>query len=103
MIKEIYDKLTKLYEVKSIHNKIFLKGRLYTFEMMESTLVIDHVNTFNTLFSQLIIMEHNIETSEHVEILLQSLLDSYDQPIINITNNLKIIVFDDIAIAILEE
>lgn len=103
MIKEIYDKLTKLYEVKSIHNKIFLKGMLYTFEMMESTLVIDHINTFNTLFSQLIIMEHNIETSEHVEILLQSLLDSYDQPIINITNNLKIIVFDDIAIAILEE
>lgn len=103
MIKEIYDKLTKLYEIKSIHNKIFLKGMLYTFEMMESTLVIDHINTFNTLFSQLIIMEHNIETSEHVEILLQNLLDSYDQLIINITNNLKIIVFDDIAIAILEE
>jgi len=28
--KEIWDTLTKLYESKSLHNKIFLKWRLYT-------------------------------------------------------------------------
>ena len=29
--KEIWDTLTKLYGSKSLHNKIFLKWRLYTF------------------------------------------------------------------------
>ncbi|KAL5556091.1 hypothetical protein UlMin_038327 [Ulmus minor] len=36
--KEICDTLTKLYEAKSLHNKIFLKRKLYTLRMMESTM-----------------------------------------------------------------
>ena len=48
-------------------------------------------------------MGHNIETGKHAEILLQSLPDSYDQLIINLTNNLEVLVFDDIAAAVLEE
>ena len=48
-------------------------------------------------------MEHNIETGERTEILLQSLPDSYDQLIINLTNNIEILVFDDILTAVLEE
>ena len=101
--KEIWDTLTKLYEAKSLHNKIFLKRKLYTLRMMESTMVIDHINTLNTLFSQLTAMGHSIETGERPEILLQSLPDSYDQLIINITNNIEVLVFDDIAAAVLEE
>ena len=81
--KEIWDTLTKLYEAKSLHNKIFLKRKLYTLRMMESTMVTDHINTLNTLFSQLTAMGHSIETGERAEILLQSLPDSYDQLIIN--------------------
>ena len=37
--KEIWDTLTKLYEAKSLHNKIFLKMKLYTLRMTESTIV----------------------------------------------------------------
>ena len=66
-------------------------------------MVIDHINTLNTLFSQLTAMGHSIETGERAEILLQSLPDSYDQLIINITNNIEVLVFDDIATAVLEE
>jgi len=29
-VKEIWDTLIKLYKVKSLHNRIFLKRRLYT-------------------------------------------------------------------------
>ena len=101
--KEIWDTLTRLYEAKSLHNKIFLKRKLYTLRMTESTSVTDHINTLNTLFSQLTSMEHNIETGERAEILLQSLPDSYDQLIINLTNNIEILVFDDIAAAVIEE
>ncbi|KAL5763276.1 hypothetical protein ACOSP7_019540 [Xanthoceras sorbifolium] len=80
--KDIWDHLTKLYEAKSHHNKIFLKRKLYTLRMSEST-----------------------SPNECAELLLQSLPDSYDQLIINLTNNILMdyLVFDDIAAAILEE
>ncbi|KAH9681068.1 hypothetical protein KPL71_026802 [Citrus sinensis] len=103
--KEIWDTLTKLYEAKSLHNKIFLKKKLYTLRMSESTMVTDHINTLKTLFSQLTTLGHNIEENERAELLLQSLPDSYDQLIINLTNNnpTDSLVFDDVAASILNE
>jgi hypothetical protein len=46
-----------------------------------------------------------IEESERAELLLQSLPDSYDQLIINLTNNIitDYLVFDDVAATILKE
>ena len=103
--KEIWDALTKLYEVKSLHNKIFLKRRLYTLRMSESISATDHINNLNTLFSQLSSLDYKITENERAELLLQSLLDSYDQLIINLTNNVlnDYLSFDDMAAAILEE
>ena len=76
--KKIWDTLTKLYETKSLHNKIFLKLRLYTLRMTESTLVTDYINTLKILFSQLTILGHQIEENEHAELLLRNLSDSYN-------------------------
>ncbi|POO02186.1 hypothetical protein TorRG33x02_019700 [Trema orientale] len=87
----------------SLHNKTFFKRRLYTLRMAESTMVIDHINTLNILFSQLTIMEYKIEDNECVEILLQNLPDSYDQLIINVTSNAVTLVFKDLTVAILKE
>ena len=103
--KEIWDHLTKLYEAKSLHNKIFLKRKLYTLRMSESTSVTEHINTLKTLFSQLTLFGYKIEPNERDELLLQSLPDSYDQLVINLTNNVLMdyLNFDDIAAAILEE
>lgn len=103
--KEIWDHLARLYEARSLHNKIFLKRKLYTLRMTESTSVTEHVNSFNTLFSQLTSLSCKIEPQERAEILLQSLPDSYDQLIINLTNNVltDYLVFDDVAAAVLEE
>ncbi|KAH9673800.1 hypothetical protein KPL70_018239 [Citrus sinensis] len=103
--KEIWDTLTKLYEAKSLHNKIFLKRKLYTFRMAKSTMVTDHINTLKTLFSQLTMLGYNIEENERAELLLQSLPDSYDQLIINLTNNNLVegLVFDDVAASVLNE
>ena len=103
--KEIWDTLTRLYEAKSLHNKIFLKRRLYTLRMAESSSMTDHINTLNTLFSQLTELGYKIDENERAELLLQSLPDSYDQLIINLTNNILVeyLVFDDVAAAVLEE
>ncbi|KAE8707248.1 tir-nbs resistance protein [Hibiscus syriacus] len=102
--KEICYHLTKLYEATSMHNKIFLKRKLYTLRMPESTSVTENLNTLDTLFSQLISLRCTIGEQEHAELLLQSLLDSYDQLIINLTNNNIIsLVFDDVATSVLQE
>ncbi|XP_020271737.1 uncharacterized protein LOC109846911 [Asparagus officinalis] len=102
---EIYDTLTKLYEEKSLYNKIILKRRLYTLRMTKSTSMTDYINILNTLFSQLTTLRHTISVNEHAELLLQSLSDSYDQLIINLTNNIlrNNLVFDNVAAAVLEE
>ncbi|KAK0605571.1 hypothetical protein LWI29_028241 [Acer saccharum] len=73
--------------------------------MAESSSMTDHINIMNTLFSQLTELGHKIEKNEHAELLLQSLPDSYDQLIINLTNNILVeyLVFDDVAAAVLEE
>ncbi|KAE8670544.1 hypothetical protein F3Y22_tig00112127pilonHSYRG00101 [Hibiscus syriacus] len=73
--KEIWDHLTKLYKATSLHNKIVLNRKLYT-----------------------------LREQEHAELLLQSLPDSYDQLIINLTNsNVTSPVFDNVAAAVLQE
>ncbi|GJV82540.1 gag-pol polyprotein [Tanacetum coccineum] len=51
--KEIWDHLARLYKARSLHNKKFLKRKLYALRMTESTSVTEHVNNLNTLFSQL--------------------------------------------------
>jgi len=73
--------------------------------MAKTTAVTDHINTIRTLFSQLTTLGQQIEENERAELLLQSLPDSYDQLIINLTNNIlsDYLVFDDVAAAILEE
>ncbi|GJR70515.1 hypothetical protein Tco_0016580 [Tanacetum coccineum] len=40
--KEIWDHLARLYEARSLHNKKFLKRKLYAFRMTESTSVTEH-------------------------------------------------------------
>jgi hypothetical protein len=102
--RKIWVTLTKLYESKFLYNNIFLKMRLYTLRMIETTTMIDHINTIRTLFSQLTMLGQQIEKNKCAKLLLQSQLDLYDQLIINLTNNILIdyLVFDDVAIAILK-
>ncbi|GJR91241.1 retrovirus-related pol polyprotein from transposon TNT 1-94 [Tanacetum coccineum] len=103
--KEIWDHLARLYEARSLHNKKFLKRKLYALRMTESTSVTEHVNNLNTLFSQLTSLSCKIDSQERAKILLQSLPDSYDHVIINLTSNVlsDYLVFDDVDAAILEE
>ncbi|GJY69818.1 retrovirus-related pol polyprotein from transposon TNT 1-94 [Tanacetum coccineum] len=102
---DIWEHLDRLYEASSLHNKNFLNRKLYALRMMESTLVTEHVNNLNTLFCQLTSLSCKIEPQERTEILLQSLPDSYDHVIINLTSNVlaDYLVFDDVATVILEE
>ncbi|GJV70031.1 gag-pol polyprotein [Tanacetum coccineum] len=46
---DIWDHLARLYEARSLHNKFFLKRKLYALRMVESTSVTEHGNVASTL------------------------------------------------------
>ncbi|GJW93196.1 gag-pol polyprotein [Tanacetum coccineum] len=89
----------------SLNLTIFHSWKLYALRMTKSTSVTEHVKNLNTLFSQLISLNCKIEPQERVEILLQSLPDSYDKVIINLASNVlaDYLVFDDVVATILKE
>nr|GEW18267.1 Gag-Pol polyprotein [Tanacetum cinerariifolium] len=103
--KDIWDHLSRLYEARSLHNKKFIKRKLYALRMTKVNLVTEQVNNMNTLFSQLASLSCKIDSQERAKSLIQSLPDSYDHVIIYLTSDVlpDYLVFDDVAAAILEE
>ena len=73
--------------------------------MSESIIVMDHIHNLNMPFLKLAAMDYSIKENEHAELLLQSLPDSYDQLIINLTNNvlMHFLDFNNVAAAVLQE
>ena len=59
--KDLWDKLGSLYQTKSLVNKLFLRKKLYHLRMEDGDSVTDHLNVFNTLVSQLISVDINME------------------------------------------
>jgi hypothetical protein len=49
--KDLCDKLGKLYQSKSLVNKLFMIKNLYNLRMRDGDLVVEHLNTFNTVVS----------------------------------------------------
>jgi hypothetical protein len=49
--KYLWEKLGKLYQSKSLVNKLFLRKKLYNLRMRDGDLVAEHLNAFNTVVS----------------------------------------------------
>jgi hypothetical protein len=58
--KDLWDKLGKLYQYKSLLNEIFLRKKLYNLRMRDGDLVEGHLNDFNTMVSQLVSVDIKI-------------------------------------------
>ena len=52
--KDLWEKLGKLYQSKSLVNKLFLRKKLYNLRMRDGDSVTEHLNAFNTVVSQLV-------------------------------------------------
>lgn len=50
--KDVWDKLTAMYEIASATNKVFIMKWLYKLKMKEGCAMANHINEFNTLISQ---------------------------------------------------
>ena len=71
-------KVRNLYTTKSFSNKLYLKKQLYGLRMKEGTVVLDHLNFFNKVISELQAVDVKIDEEDKALILFSSLLESYD-------------------------
>jgi hypothetical protein len=67
----------KLYQYKSLVNKLFLRKKLYNLRMRDGDSVAEHLNTFNTVVCQLVFVEIKISDEDKCISLLCSLPDSW--------------------------
>ena len=97
--------LSNMYEKPSAMNKVYLMRSLFNLQMSEGGSVVDHINEFNMILSQLSSVEINFEDEIEELILMSSLPKSWDTVVAAISSfrgsdKLK---FDEIRDVVLSE
>jgi hypothetical protein len=102
--KELWDKLGNLYQSKSLVNKLFLRKKLYHLRMEDGDSVTEHLNSFNTLVSQLVSVNiMNVEEYKSIT-LLCSFLDSWDNLVVAIGSTTQsTLKYEDVVASLLSE
>jgi hypothetical protein len=101
--KDLWEKLGKLYQSKSLVNKLFLRKKLYNLRMRDGDLVVEHLNAFNTMVSQLVSVDIKISYEDKCISLLCSLPDSWDSLVVAIGSNTTSLKFEEVVSSLLSE
>jgi hypothetical protein len=101
--KDLWDKLGKLYQSKSLVNKLFMRKKFYNMRMRDGHLVAEHLNTFNVVESQLVSVEIKISDEDKCISLMHSLLDLWDSMVVTIGSNTTSLKFDEVVSSLLSE
>jgi hypothetical protein len=102
--KELWDKLGNLYQSKSLVNKLFLQKKLYHLRIEDGDYVIEHLNSFNTLVSQLVSINITIAEEDKCITLLCSLPDSWDNLVVAISSTTQsTLKYEDVVSSLLSE
>ena len=101
--KKLWNKLGNLYQSKSLVNKLFLQKKLYLMRMRGDDLVIEHLNTFNTVINHLLSIDIKIPEEEKSISLLCSFPDSWDNLLVDIGRNNTTLKLNDVVATLLSE
>ena len=105
-IEGVMSTLSKIYEKPSSSNKVFLMKRLFNMNMSEGGSIVDHLNKFNTITSQLIFTKVNFDDEVRDLLILCSLPESWNSLVMAVSNSVpssNALKFDDVAGVILRE
>src|SRR5205809_5898071 len=69
----LWSRLESLYMTKSLSNKLYTKKQLYCLRMKEGTPILQHLNLFNKIVSDLLVLEVKLEEEDKGMLLLGSL------------------------------
>ena len=97
--------LSNVYEKSSAMNKVYLMQRLFNLQMSKGGSVVDHINEFNMIVSQLSSVEINFEDEIKALILMSSLPESLDTvvAVISSSRGFDKLKFDEIRDVVLSE
>jgi hypothetical protein len=95
--KDLWEKLGKLYQSKSLVNKLFLRKKLYNLRMRDGDSVVEHLNAFNIVVSQLVSIEIKISNEDKCISLLCFLPGSRDSLVVAIGSNTTALKFDEVV------
>jgi hypothetical protein len=102
--KEQWDKLGNLYQSNSLVNKLFLWKKLYHIRMEDGDSVIEHLNAFNTLVSQLGSVNIMIAEEDKCITLLCYLPNSWDNLVVAIGSTTQsTLKYEDVVASLLSE
>src|SRR3989337_2617649 len=99
--KGIWDKLASRYMSKSATNKLYLKQKFYGLKMQEGLDLVEHVNAFNQLVTDLARLDVKIEDEDKALLLLVSLPPSYEHLIITLTHEKTTINNEEVTAVLL--
>ncbi|GJS59220.1 hypothetical protein Tco_0654004 [Tanacetum coccineum] len=77
IVARIWTKLTSLYMINSLANRLCLKKKLYEYYMSPGMKLVDHIDELNKLILDLANIDIKIKDEDQALILLTSLLSSY--------------------------
>ena len=99
MSKEVSLTLQKGKQIQT--NKLYLKKQLYGLHMKEGTAVLEHLNFFNKVISELLAVDVKIDEQDKALILLHSLLESYDHIITTMLYGKKTFILEEVMSTLL--
>ena len=100
-VKEVWEKLEGLYMRKNLTNKLYAKKQLYSLHIKEGSDLLEHLNTFNMLNTQLSSFRVTYENEDKVLLLLASLPTSYDHLVTTLMDGKETIVLKEVTSALL--
>jgi hypothetical protein len=95
--KVIWQKLESLYMAKNLTNKLYVKKQLYGLQMEENTDLLEHLNKFNMLNTQLLNFGVKIEEEDKAILLLASLPSSYDHLVTTLLYGKETLAFEEVT------
>ena len=106
MIVKLVETLAKLYEKSSASNKVFLMKHLFNMKMGEGGSIVNHLNEFNTVTSQLSSVKKLFNEEVRALLLLCSLPKSCNSLVMVVSNYVSssnTLKFDEVVGVILSE